>query len=70
MGKTHGCNIIIQRCLPEVVTWLITLTGNARCRGVEDRPALVAQFEFVEWTADGHLRHVNFVGLRFGTREK
>jgi bifunctional non-homologous end joining protein LigD len=29
-------------------------------------PALVAQFEFVEWTADGHLRHVNFVGLREG----
>jgi bifunctional non-homologous end joining protein LigD len=28
-------------------------------------PALVAQFEFVEWTADGHLRHVHFVGLRW-----
>ena len=29
-------------------------------------PTLVAQFEFVEWTADGHLRHVHFVGLRNG----
>jgi hypothetical protein len=27
---------------------------------------LVAQFEFVEWTADGHLQHVHFVGLREG----
>ena len=24
----------------------------------------VAQIEFAEWTADGHLRHSNFVGLR------
>lgn len=28
------------------------------------RPALVGQFEFVEWTPDGHLRHVRFVALR------
>jgi bifunctional non-homologous end joining protein LigD len=34
------------------------------CRWV--KPTLVAQFEFVEWTADGHLRHVHFVGLRDG----
>jgi bifunctional non-homologous end joining protein LigD len=24
---------------------------------------LVGQFEFVEWTADDHLRHSRFVGL-------
>jgi ATP-dependent DNA ligase len=24
----------------------------------------VAQFEFAEWTPDGHLRHSKFVGLR------
>ena len=28
------------------------------------RPALVAQVRFVEWTADGHLRHAAFLGLR------
>ncbi len=28
------------------------------------RPVLVAQFEFLEWTADNHLRHSRFVGLR------
>ena len=28
------------------------------------RPTLVAQIRFVEWTADGHLRHAAFLGLR------
>ena len=28
------------------------------------RPELVANFEFVEWTLDSHLRHSKFVGLR------
>ena len=28
------------------------------------KPVLVAQFEFVEWTEDAHLRHSRFVGLR------
>jgi bifunctional non-homologous end joining protein LigD len=28
------------------------------------RPTLVAQIRFVEWTADGHLRHAVFLGLR------
>lgn len=27
------------------------------------KPLLVGQFEFVEWTPDGHLRHVRFMGL-------
>ena len=27
-------------------------------------PALVGQFEFVEWTPDDHLRHSRFIGLR------
>ena len=27
-------------------------------------PVLVAQFEFVEWTPEGHLRHSHFVSLR------
>ncbi len=28
------------------------------------KPVLVGQFEFLEWTEDGHLRHVKFIGLR------
>ncbi len=28
-------------------------------------PSLVAQIRFVQWTADGHLRHAAFLGLRF-----
>jgi bifunctional non-homologous end joining protein LigD len=28
------------------------------------KPNLVAQIRFVEWTADGHLRHAAFLGLR------
>lgn len=27
-------------------------------------PVLVARFEFLEWTADNHLRHSRFVALR------
>jgi bifunctional non-homologous end joining protein LigD len=27
-------------------------------------PKLVAQIRFVEWTAEGHLRHAAFLGLR------
>lgn len=28
------------------------------------RPKLVAQVRFVEWTAEGRLRHAAFLGLR------
>jgi ATP-dependent DNA ligase len=28
------------------------------------KPSLAAQIESDEWTADGHLRHSSFVGLR------
>jgi bifunctional non-homologous end joining protein LigD len=28
------------------------------------KPTLVAQVRFVEWTAEGHLRHAAFLGLR------
>jgi bifunctional non-homologous end joining protein LigD len=28
------------------------------------KPLLVGEFEFVEWTPDGHLRHSRFIGLR------
>jgi bifunctional non-homologous end joining protein LigD len=28
------------------------------------KPTLVAQIRFVEWTAEGHLRHAAFLGTR------
>jgi bifunctional non-homologous end joining protein LigD len=40
----------------------LTRAKMADCRWV--KPELVAQIEFVEWTADDHLRHARFVGLR------
>jgi bifunctional non-homologous end joining protein LigD len=44
--------------------WGFGLTAKkmAECRWL--KPVLVGQFEFVEWTADGHLRHTRFVALR------
>jgi bifunctional non-homologous end joining protein LigD len=40
----------------------------ADCRWL--KPVLVGQFEFVEWTADHHLRHVRFVALRDDRRAR
>ncbi len=40
----------------------LTASKMAECRWL--KPVTVAQFEFVEWTADGHLRHSKFVALR------
>ena len=40
----------------------LTAKKMAECRWL--RPLLVGQFEFLEWTADGHLRHTRFVALR------
>jgi ATP-dependent DNA ligase len=40
----------------------LTAEKMQQCRWV--KPALVGQFEFVEWTPDGHLRHSRFMGLR------
>jgi DNA ligase D-like protein (predicted ligase) len=40
----------------------LTKAKMAECRWV--KPVLVAQVEFLEWTADDHLRHTKFVGLR------
>jgi bifunctional non-homologous end joining protein LigD len=44
--------------------WVVGLTAEKmdECRWL--KPVLVAQVEFVEWTADNHLRHARFVGLR------
>jgi bifunctional non-homologous end joining protein LigD len=40
----------------------LTLKKMADCRWL--KPKLFGQFEFVEWTSDGHLRHSRFVALR------
>lgn len=40
----------------------LTAAKMAECRWL--KPVVVAQFEFVEWTPDNHLRHAGFVGLR------
>ncbi|MCW5983560.1 MAG: non-homologous end-joining DNA ligase [Bryobacteraceae bacterium] len=40
----------------------LTAAKMKDCRWL--RPTLVGQFEFVEWTPDGHLRHTRFTGLR------
>jgi DNA ligase D-like protein (predicted ligase) len=34
------------------------------------KPRLVGQFEFLEWTADNHLRHSKFIGLRADKRAR
>jgi ATP-dependent DNA ligase len=44
-----------------------TLGGGLTAEKMQDcrwlKPVLVGQFEFVEWTLDGHLRHARFMGL-------
>jgi bifunctional non-homologous end joining protein LigD len=40
----------------------LTAEKMKECRWL--KPMLVGQFEFVEWTPDGHLRHARFVALR------
>ena len=40
----------------------ITKAKMAECQWL--KPMLVGQFEFLEWTADNHLRHSKFIGLR------
>jgi bifunctional non-homologous end joining protein LigD len=42
--------------------WAFTKEEMKNC--VWLKPELVAQIEFTGWTADGHLRHSKFVGLR------
>jgi DNA ligase D-like protein (predicted ligase) len=49
---------------PKGGRWGAGLTEKkmADCRWL--KPVLVGQFEFVEWTADNHLRHTKFIALR------
>jgi len=46
----------------------LTKAKMAECQWLE--PVLVGQFEFLEWTADNHLRHSKFVGLRDDKKAK
>jgi bifunctional non-homologous end joining protein LigD len=46
----------------------LTKAKMAQCRWL--KPVLVAQVEFLEWTADDHLRHTRFVGLRDDKRAR
>jgi bifunctional non-homologous end joining protein LigD len=40
----------------------LTAEKMRECRLLD--PLLVGQFEFVQWTDDGHLRHGQFIALR------
>jgi DNA ligase D-like protein (predicted ligase) len=46
----------------------LTATKMKDCRWL--KPALVGQFEFVEWTTDLHLRHTRFIALRDDKRPR
>jgi ATP-dependent DNA ligase len=46
----------------------LTASKMEGCRWL--KPLLVGQFEFVEWTEDGHLRHSRFMGLRDDKKPK
>ena len=50
--------------------WGAGLTSEkmGECRWV--KPELIGQFEFVEWTADNHLRHSRFLALRDDKKAK
>jgi ATP-dependent DNA ligase len=46
----------------------LTKAKMAECQWL--KPVLVGQFAFLEWTADNHLRHSKFVGLRDDKRDR
>ena len=52
--------------LPEAKSgrWGQGLTKAKMAECVWLKPVLVAQFEFLEWTGENHLRHSKFIGLR------
>jgi ATP-dependent DNA ligase len=58
--------------LPEAKSgrWGVGLTAEKmkECKWI--KPVMVGQFEFLEWTPDGHLRHVRFLGMRDGKKAR
>jgi bifunctional non-homologous end joining protein LigD len=68
LRRFHGLEI--AECpfanLPEkrAGRWGEGLTAEKMTDCIWLKPVLVGQFEFLEWTPDGHLRHSRFVGIR------
>jgi bifunctional non-homologous end joining protein LigD len=58
----------VQVKILQSVKGAIDSTKMKECRWL--KPLLVAQFEFTEWTDEGHLRHSRFVGLREDKKAK
>ena len=62
--------LIVGECpfvnLPEAKSgrWGQGLTAAKMRECIWVRPELVANFEFLQWTAENHVRHIKFVGLR------
>jgi ATP-dependent DNA ligase len=62
--------LIVEQCpfvnLPESKSgrWGQGLTAAKMKECIWVRPAMVANFEFLEWTDSNHVRHIKFVGLR------
>src|SRR5579871_277335 len=50
--------------------WGAGLTAAKMAECIWLKPQLVAQFEYVEWTEDSHLRHSRFIGLREDKKAK
>lgn len=50
--------------------WGAGLTAAKMAECIWLKPQLVAQFEFVEWTEDSHLRHSRFMALRDDKKPK
>ena len=46
----------------------LTAAKMTDCRWL--KPVLVGQFEFLEWTADSHLRHTKFIAQRDDKKPK
>ena len=46
----------------------LTKTRMAACQRLT--PVLVGRFEFLEWTAENHLRHSKFIGLSEDAKAK
>ena len=57
-------NVPWSICPPEVLPLGGGVTVDAMREMQWVRPELVAQVRFVEWTAEGRLRHAAFLGLR------
>jgi bifunctional non-homologous end joining protein LigD len=66
--------LLLQQCpfvdLPNSKTshWVGGITAEQMQEIQWLKPKLGAQIRFVEWTAEGHLRHAAFLGLRTDKR--